>query len=196
MKKCSKCWEYKSKVLFFRDKYSSNWYKSNCKSCELIRTIYPIDIIKWEIWKDVPWFEWKYQSSNIGRIKSLILNKILRPRLEKYWYYRFSMWWKMFLVHRIVYCSFNNISLHTKLSVCHKDDIPTNCNIDNLFLWTHQENIQDCARKWRMNKKLTLEQAKEIKYSNNSSNILSKQFNISPSLVTMIKNWKRWATQI
>jgi len=44
-----------------------------------------------EIWKDIPWYEWLYQASNLGRIKSLSKKwswwhnwKILKATLKFY----------------------------------------------------------------------------------------------------------------
>ena len=41
-----------------------------------------------EIWKDIPWYEWLYQASNLWNIKSLISwkEKILKANKTKRWY--------------------------------------------------------------------------------------------------------------
>ena len=43
-----------------------------------------------EIFKDIPWYEWLYQISNLWNIKSLEYNNTLEPRLLKFqklkWY--------------------------------------------------------------------------------------------------------------
>lgn len=75
------------------------------------------------------------------------------------WYKRVSFSdWKQknshFLVHRLVYCVFNNISLKfewhkSKTLILHKNDKRDDNRLENLFIWTHQDNIDDMMKKWR-----------------------------------------------
>lgn len=46
-----------------------------------------------------------------------------------------------FLVHRLVYCTFNSVDIHTKLDVDHFDNDPTNNSLENLSLMTRSENL-------------------------------------------------------
>lgn len=66
-----------------------------------------------EIWKDIPWYEWLYQVSNIGRVKSmdrfsiyLRKWKILLGRKDKDWYIWYDLYkegkYKTYKWHRIV----------------------------------------------------------------------------------------------
>lgn len=137
-----------------------------------------------EIWVDVSWYEWKYQVSNLWRVKSLPyeyeLNRMPRwwekswkkmiyekryakerilPTSDLDWYRRvhLSIWkWKSkcYLVHRIVYLSFNNLPLlwlwqKSKTLILHKNDIRDDNRLDNLFIWTQDDNIKDMMDKWR-----------------------------------------------
>lgn len=131
-----------------------------------------------EIWKDIVWFEWKYQVSNMGSVKRLPYewthtvkiwqSTFSRLRLSKErimsfstvdWYKRvsFSIWWwksKRYLVHRLVYCSFNEISIKflwqcSNTLVLHKNDIRDDNRLENLFLGTQKDNVQDMINKWR-----------------------------------------------
>jgi len=125
-----------------------------------------------EIWKDIVWYEGRYQVSNLWNVKSLsyTIQFNAKPWLSSRNYkeillkYKYIKWWyksislrknsinSNFLVHRLVYCTFNNIDVKFnkyKNCICHKDDNPDNCNLYNLFLWTQSDNMKDCFRKWR-----------------------------------------------
>lgn len=128
-----------------------------------------------EVRKDIIWYDWLYQVSNLWRVKSLdrvILIKqrdrvwrniqvnrkikwiILENTIHHSWYCRLSIWNRWYLVHRLVFCTFNNLSLDflwqkSNTLVCHKNDIKTDNRLENLFLWTQQDNIDDMMKKWR-----------------------------------------------
>lgn len=112
-----------------------------------------------EIWKDILDFEWLYQVSNLGNIKSLNYNRtwkeqFLKPRLTKWWYGYVglcsSKLKKSYRINRLVWQAFIWLNINNvKMFVCHKDDNPLNNSVDNLFLGTCKDNMQDCANKWR-----------------------------------------------
>lgn len=133
--------------------------------------IYDTTSLPWEEWRDIPWYEWLYQVSNLWRVKSLeryvknssswyrkILENVLTP-FKCFWYN--NVWlcskWKVkkYRVHRLVASAFLWLDLNsfldakTSLCVCHKNDIRDDNRIDNLFLWTIQDNISDMHSKWR-----------------------------------------------
>lgn len=107
-----------------------------------------------EIWKDIPWYEWKYQASDLWRVRSLKHNwPLLLSQWNSKWY-RFVLlynnWRKNVLVHRIVLATFRWLDLNDSSKFwCHKDDIPSNNRLDNLFIWTRMMNIDDMKSKWR-----------------------------------------------
>lgn len=126
-----------------------------------------------EIWKDIPGYEWYYMVSNLGIVKSLD-----RPIRNRHWSITMAVWniiywfinnkwyrivqlyrdWKKVRkqVHRLVASAFLWLDLDsftnpkTSLCVCHKDDNPSNNRADNLFLGTHQDNVNDMIKKWRL----------------------------------------------
>lgn len=123
-----------------------------------------------EIWKDIPWYEWYYMVSNLGRVKSLDRYvrynenslQISRWTILSHW---ISRWYctvhlskykqVSYKVHRLVASAFLWLDLYsftdrkTSLCVCHKNDIRNDNRVENLFLWTYRENNQDKAMKWR-----------------------------------------------
>lgn len=97
---------------------------------------------KIEIFKEIPWYEWKYQVSNIWRVKSLITWKILK-KTNNHWYYSCSLW----RIHRLVAKTFI-INYDNKSQVNHKDWNKQNNNVDNLEWATPSENILHSFRIW------------------------------------------------
>lgn len=93
-----------------------------------------------EIWKDISGYEGKYQISNLGRVKRLGNNKTKKEKIKipaknKDGYLRVNLYkegkYKTFTVHRLVAEAFiqnpNNYPC-----VNHKDENPSNNNVDNL----------------------------------------------------------------
>jgi len=131
----------------------------------LPKIIYTFTIIIMEKWKDIQWYEWLYQVSNLWNIKSLdrvVFRKNWRKntikwRILKQWktgnsyHNRVTLQktdWKFykFLVHRLVYCTFNNIDIKQNNNwslVLHKNDIYWDNRLSNLYLWTHKDNWAD-----------------------------------------------------
>lgn len=108
-----------------------------------------------EIWKDIPWYEWKYQASNLGNMRSLdrIIHrnnwtklpkkwKILKYWLNENWYCLVNLWrGNTKKVHRIICLTFLN-NYNSNLGVNHKDWNKLNNNIENLEMVTHRENMR------------------------------------------------------
>lgn len=63
-----------------------------------------------EIWKDVVGYEGLYQVSNLGNVKSLRNNKLLKQTTDRYGYKRSTLSYlnkqKCFQVHRLVAMTF------------------------------------------------------------------------------------------
>ena len=84
----------------------------------------------------------------------------------------------------------------------HDDDNPSNNRLDNLKIWTHQDNIKDMYKKWRNNSKriwkslLKEQQVKRIKLMleiwNLSHEKIWKFFWVTRTSISMINCWKRW----
>lgn len=95
-----------------------------------------------EEWKWVPDYENLYQISNLGRIRSLLTNKILKPSFDRYGYARFSATksgkQKTLRIHRIVMIAFNPKDGNWQVN--HIDGDKTNNKLSNLEWCNDSEN--------------------------------------------------------
>lgn len=56
-----------------------------------------------EIWKDIPWYEWLYQVSNLWNIKWLKYNILKKLNANKYWYIDIVLSNKWLLTYKLVH---------------------------------------------------------------------------------------------
>ena len=112
-----------------------------------------------EIWKDIKGYEGLYQVSNLGRVKSLKFGKekILRLIIDKKKYIHVNFWKnkksKTFLVHRLVAMAFLPNPQNLPV-VNHKDENPSNNNVDNLEFCDQKYNCNYGTRNDRISKKI------------------------------------------
>lgn len=146
-----------------------------------------------EEWRDVVWYEWLYQVSDLWSVKSIKWWKrnTWKEKLLKNgnicWYNTVGLCihWKrkQYLVHRLVAQAFLWLDItDTKLFACHKNDVRDDNRVVNLFLWSCSDNLQDMVKKWRHNS-----QWKFWKLHHNSKIVYQydKQWNF-------IKKWYWW----
>lgn len=115
-----------------------------------------------EIFKDIPWYEWQYQASNLGNIKSYdrIHNhpwlewktkiykwKILKKNLDK-WYYKVSLCvnWKLrnFRISRLVWCTYLWFDLNNKkLVIDHINRNTLDDSLENIRIATISKNAMN-----------------------------------------------------
>lgn len=94
-----------------------------------------------EIWKPVLGFEGKYEVSNLGNVKSLIRNKLLKPMPTRgYLQVTLGKSTKRKLIHRAVWEAFNG-SIPEGLQINHLDENKHNNSLSNLSLVTPRENM-------------------------------------------------------
>ena len=103
-----------------------------------------------EIWKDVTWYEWLYQISDLGRVKSLRNNKwnyrvkILKIYNNMHWYSFIILCdeqkqKKTICIHRLVAQAFIE-NPDKKRTVNHKNGVRTDNKVQNLEWMTSKEN--------------------------------------------------------
>ena len=100
-----------------------------------------------EVWRKINEFpEKEYYISNLWNFKNWDIKKSILDNWN--WYKQVSIWHSLKrYVHRLVADSF--IWDVKGLVVCHKDDNPSNNRMENLFIWTTQDNIDDKIKKGR-----------------------------------------------
>ena len=134
-----------------------------------------------EIWKDIEGYEGLYQVSNLGRVRSLRRNIILRQSIERNGYERILLYknkgYKHFLIHRLVATAFipnpNNLP-----QVNHKDENKLNNCVDNLEWCTQEYNHNYGTINIRISQKL-------LNHKSRSKIVL--QYTLDG---TFIKEWK------
>lgn len=149
--------------------------------------------------------------------KQTIINKrISKEKIMNFsdvdWYKRvsFSIWnmkKKMYLVHRLVFCTFNKIPLEfkwqkTKTLILHKNDIRDDNRLENLFLWDQKDNMKDMSLKWRQRRwivnkiKIWYEDIPKIKEKYKELKNIHKVasiFWVSWATISRALNWKIWS---
>ena len=165
-----------------------------------------------EIYKDIVWYEWRYQVSNLWNVKSFINNRwwpcktwrVLRLKNHSMGYKIVSLWrWNEILVHRLVAQAFLWLDIsNTKLEVLHQNDIKTDNRLSNLCLWSHKENMREARERWRMQKwelrwnaKLKDKDIPLIRnlYINwTSLRKIALEFWVAYSTIQLITSWKKW----
>lgn len=125
-------------------------------------------LMETEIWKDITWYEWKYQVSNLGRIKSLeriVLRKdgrlhysskwrFIISAKDKDWYLKCSLsidWTKKsYFIHRLVISAFVP-NIENKKTINHKNWIKNDNRLINLEWATYSENNLHAFRElWKI----------------------------------------------
>lgn len=96
-----------------------------------------------ENWKNIPEYENLYLISDLGNVKSLYTNKILKPSFDKFGYARFSATknkkQKTLRIHRLVAELFIK-NLNNLPQVNHKNGDKSNNSKNNLEWCTDSEN--------------------------------------------------------
>ena len=128
-----------------------------------------------EIWKNIEGYEGKYQVSNLGRVKSMIgQEKVLHPKKHRNGHLQIGLHKdkkrKTMYIHRLVAQAFipNPDNLPC---VNHKDECPSNNNVDNLEWCTQKYNCNYGTRVDRIMETKKQQYKKIYKYSFNEYSI-------------------------
>ena len=98
---------------------------------------------------------------------------------------------KTLQAHRVSWILYKG-TIPDGMKVLHKCDNSLCVNPDHLFLGNQRDNVIDCWRKNRHVHKLTIDQAKSIRFDPRPYKQICKTFHVSPMTVSMIKNNKIW----
>ena len=128
-----------------------------------------------EIWKNIEGYEGKYQVSNLGQVKSMIgQEKVLHPKKHRNGHLQIGLHKdkkrKTMYIHRLVAQAFipNPDNLPC---VNHKDENPSNNNVDNLEWCTQKYNCNYGTRVNRIMEAKKQQYKKIYKYSFNEYSI-------------------------
>lgn len=132
-----------------------------------------------EIWKDIKGYEGLYQVSNIGRVRGLRRNIILKPKVDRLKYLFVGLQYKgkgnNYRIHRLVALHFLENPNNFK-EVNHKDEDKANNCVGNLEWCTHKYNSSYGTRGKRIS----------LKNTNGKKSKITLQYDINGNL---IKEW-------
>jgi hypothetical protein len=154
--------------------------------------------IKDEIWKPIVGFD-NYAVSNMGRIKSIKLNRILSQSFSR-GYLILGLTTnkgikKTVRVHRLVLMTFKPRKFYRKIESNHVNGIKTDNRESNLEWTSHKENSRKMYVSGLYNKKLSAEDVIEIKkllLEGISGKSIAKLFNVGCSIISEINKGKKW----
>lgn len=111
-----------------------------------------------EQWKDIPGYEGLYQVSDLGRVKSLYNNIILKPRTAGNGYFAVGLYknkqQRQFIVHRLVWTVFNG-PIPENMQINHINEDKTDNRLANLNTMSAKENINWGTRNDRASQTMT-----------------------------------------
>ncbi len=165
--------------------------------------------MKQETWKDIPGYERCYQASDQGRIRSLTrrITQIGRwgtpfTRIIKGRVLRPGQYTKTGHVSVVLFNGSNGSPVHQLVArtflgpqppntdVRHLNGNPKDNRAENLAYGSRTDNILDVFRQGKAWRKLTTEQAQEIKQrlsAGEKGRVLANEFAVSESIVSAIK---------
>lgn len=208
MKKCSKCKNVKSLMLFCDNNLARDGKQTVCKDCqrEYSRIVSkrkrkktdPLIAMNGEEFKE---FVDNYLISNYGRVYRcehtsmgrFIRGMFMRITKLSIGYNKVSVGGKMYFIHRLVAEMFID-NPHNKPQVNHIDSNRINNHYSNLEWVTQYENITHARKKNRMGRKLSGDDVYKIKYNRKSYCIkdIADEFGVSTTNVRLILSNKIW----
>lgn len=155
-----------------------------------------------EIWKDIKEYEGIYQVSNLGRVKRVETDRILKGRKDKGGYLVVNLYKNSILsnkkIHRLVAQAFIP-NTENKSQVNHIDEDKTNNMISNLNWMTAKENLNHGTHNERVSKTLSIPTiATNIKTGESQefygARECARHLGLDPSHITAVLKGKRKQT--
>ena len=153
-----------------------------------------------EEWKPVVGYEWLYEVSSLGKIKSLRYwkEKFIKWWILKFWHLSTRLYWNWIVFstsfHRLVAFHFIPNPLNLPCVLHRKEDLDENWALynwaDNLFWWTHKDNIRDMWNKWRQKNTFQTNHPKIWKWKFWKDHNASKSVNQYTLKWEFIKEWE------
>lgn len=153
-----------------------------------------------EIWAPVKGFEHDYEVSSIGRVRRKD-GEILNPGIHNRGYRRVNFKGKSWFIHRLVAQAFIP-NPEEKPQVNHINGVRDDNRAENLEWVTCQENLRHSydvlgtpghnLGKRSPRRKLTDEQARDVKYSKKTYSQLCEQYGIDDSTIHAIRHGKQY----
>ena len=143
--------------------------------------------------------------NNAAITKDFILENVIKDDVTGCWnwqrtkakgYGRASHLGRQVQVHRISFELWNGIPIPQKLQGCHHCDNHACCNPEHIFPGTHSDNGKDASNKGRTvvpNKKLTNEQASEIKKDRRFQRVIALEYGVCQQNISRIKHGLTYA---
>lgn len=161
-----------------------------------------------EQWKPIIWYEWLYEVSSKGNIRSLSYHqtwkiKQLKLLVTHSWHSSTLLCknWspKMHIVSRLVAIHFIE-NPDNKPCACHRiETLDENWALynwfDNLFWWTHSDNANDKYKKWRANNHFQLNHPRWNKWKLWKDSPASKKVNQYTREWVFIQKWE-WLKEV
>lgn len=152
-----------------------------------------------ENWKDIIGFEGLYQISDLGNVRSIRKNIIMKPKQDEQGYYRITLKNKLYLIHRLVGIHFIPNPLN-KRTINHLNGVKTDNTINNLEWATDAENIKHAVDTGLINQKgsknansrLSESDIIYIRESTLTPTKLAGIFGIHRTYIHKIRNKEKW----
>jgi len=156
-----------------------------------------------EEWRNVVGFEGIYEVSSHGNVRSVKSGQLKKITEDKKTNRPFLNLWKnnkqnVVRVHKLVLEAFVGLCPEG-LECCHNDGNSFNNHVSNLRWDTHKSNIHDRITHGTSNRgercgtaKLTLEQVNAIRKDTRLQRLIAADYGIAESMISRIKNGKRW----
>jgi hypothetical protein len=140
-------------------------------------------------------YEDRYLISEDARIYSIVFDKFLENNNGQHDYNHVKLVdsnfkRKGYLLHRLVYCTYNNLPLNSNIIIDHIDQNKTNNNLSNLRILSKSENSKNRIKKSQITHNPIMQYDKDNKFieAHHSLSKISKKLHYDPKTIKKILN--------